>query len=197
MSPNSPGECLLSYGCVHLEESSMSSSTPWAMVRASCLLSRQDTAAMASGDMGSAPMEEGAAALEDSLCPEIDEPVLMREHEAWTISDGDIEGKIKPLLGESIHMMVVPLKAGEPQQRGTWPLPPSLHVLHMYTRLKVGSNKVSVVVRNMSDSPIYLKNGVQITCMVLAMSVPPAELSPEMEAALGAEVQQEPMSVSA
>ena len=59
----------------------------------------------------------------------------------------------------------------------------------------MGSNKLSMVVRNMSDSPIYLKKGVQITCVVLAMLVPPAKLSPEMEAALGVEAQQEPMSV--
>ena len=57
-------------------------------------------------------------------------------------------------------MMVEPLKAGEAQWSGAWPLPPDLHVLHTYTRLKMGSNKVSVVVQNMSDSPIYLKKGV-------------------------------------
>ena len=39
------------------------------------------------------------------------------------------------------------------------PLPPSLHVLHAYTRLKMGSNKVSVTVRNMSDSPIFFEEG--------------------------------------
>ena len=38
--------------------------------------------------------------------------------------------------------------------------------------------------------------GVQITCIVSATPIPPAKLSPEMEAALGAEIQQEPMSIS-
>ena len=37
--------------------------------------------------------------------------------------------------------------------------PPGLHVLHAYTRLKMGSSKVSMVVRNMSESPIFLKRG--------------------------------------
>ena len=60
----------------------------------------------------------------------------------------------------------------------------------------MGSNKVSVVVWNMSDSPIYLKKGVQIACVVWAMPVPPAKLSPKMEAALAAEVQQELISIS-
>ena len=47
----------------------------------------------------------------------------------------------------------------------------------------------------MSDSPIYLKKGVQIACMVLAALVPLARLSPAMEATLGAEAQQEELSV--
>ena len=147
--------------------------------------------------MGSTPMEEGAAASEGSQDQEINEPVLMRESMKLGPFQTEImEGKIKSLLGESIHTMVALLNAGEAQPRGAWPLPPSLHVLHMYTRLKVGSNKVSMGVSNMLDSPIYLKKGAQIACMVSAVPVPPAELSLEMEAALGAEVQQEPMSVS-
>ena len=67
----------------------------------------------------------------------------------------------------------------------------------MYIRLKMGSNKVSTIVWNMSDSPIYLKKGVQIAHVVLATSVPLAELSPKMEATLGAEVQQEQMPIPA
>ena len=61
----------------------------------------------------------------------------------------------------------------------------------------MGSNKVSLVVWNMSDSPIYLKKGMQITWVISATKVFPAELSLEMEVTLGAEVQQEPISVSA
>ena len=54
---------------------------------------------------------------------------------------------------------------------------------------------MSVVVRNMSDSPIYLKKGVQIAHVISVTPVLPIELSPEMEATLGAEAQQETMSV--
>ena len=64
-----------------------------------------------------------------------------------------IECKTKPLLGESAHVMVMPLKAGESQQEGVQPLLPGLHVLHAYTWLKMSSSKVSVVVKNLSDSP--------------------------------------------
>ena len=93
--------------------------------------------------------------------------------------------------------MVMPLKAGESQPGGAWPLPPGLHVLHAYTRLKMSSNKVSVVVRNMSDCPIFLKKGIQVAWVVSASSVPLAELSPEMEAVLRMETTRAPMSVTA
>ena len=77
--------------------------------------------------------------------------------------------------------------------RGSQPLPPGLHVLHTYTRLKMSSSRVSVVVRNMSESPIFLKKGVQVVSTLL---VPPTELSPEMETTLGTETTWEPMSVT-
>ena len=68
---------------------------------------------------------------------------------------------------------------------GARPLPPGLHVLHTYTRLKMSSSKVSVVVRNMSESLIFLKKGMQVARVVSVLPVPPAEISPEMEAVLG------------
>ena len=108
-----------------------------------------------------------------------------------------IQCKTKPLLGESAHVMVTPLKAGKAQPDGAWPLPPGLHVLHAYTQLKMSSSKVSIVVRNISDSPIYLKKWVHMACVVSALPVPPAELSPKMEATLGAEIACEPMTVAA
>ena len=44
----------------------------------------------------------------------------------------------------------------------------------------MSSSKVSVVVRNMSESPVFLKKGVQVTQVVSTSPVLPAELSPEM-----------------
>ena len=81
--------------------------------------------------------------------------------------------------------MGTPLKTGECQPGGVAPLPPGLHVLHTYTRLKMSRSKVSVMVRNMCDCLIFLKKGVQVAHVVLALLVPPAELSPEMESTLG------------
>ena len=55
---------------------------------------------------------------------------------------------------------------------------------------------MSIVVSNISDSPIYLKEVVQVAHVVSASLDPPAELSPEMEAALGAKTAREPMTVT-
>ena len=93
--------------------------------------------------------------------------------------------------------MVTLLKAGRVQPAGAHALPPCLHVLHVYTRLKMGSNKVSVIMHNMSDSPLFLKKGVQLAHIVSALPVLSAKLSPDMEAALGEVVWSEPMSVAA
>ena len=51
------------------------------------------------------------------------------------------------------------------------------------------------MVRNMSDSHIFLKKGVPVVQVVSVSPVPPTELSPEMEASLGVEARPEPMSV--
>ena len=93
-------------------------------------------------------------------------------------------------------MMITSLRA-EGQSWENKPLPPELHVLHAYTRLKNSSRRVSLVVRNMSDSHIFLKKGVPVAQVVSASLVPPTELSPEMEAMLGAESRPELMSVAA
>ena len=91
--------------------------------------------------------------------------------------------------------MVMPLRAGETQPGGVWPLPLGLHVLHAYTRLKLSSSRVSVVVRNMSKSSIFLNRGVQVARVVSTSPIPPMELSLELEAILGMEDKWEPLSV--
>ena len=64
-------------------------------------------------------------------------------------------------------------------------------------RLKNGSGRVSLVVRNTSDSHIFLKKGVPVARVMSASPVPPTELSPEMKAILGTESRPEPMLVVA
>ena len=102
---------------------------------------------------------------------------------------------MKPLLRSTSYMMITPLKV-EGQQWETKPLPLGLHVLHAYTHLKNGSERVSLVIRNVSDSQIFLKKGLPVVQVVSPMLVPPVELSPEMEATLGKESRLEPLLVA-
>ena len=106
-----------------------------------------------------------------------------------------IEGWVKPLLRSISYVMLTLLKV-EGQPRETKPLPLGLHVLHAYTHLKNSSRRVSLVVRNVSDSQIFLKKGMPVVQVVSALLVLPVELSPEMEATLGEESRPEPLSVA-
>ena len=92
--------------------------------------------------------------------------------------------------------MMITLLRLEGRPRGSKPLPPGLHILHAYTCFRNGSGKVSLLVRNVSDSHIFLKKGVPVVRVVSASLVPPVELPPEIEAALGMESQPKPMLVA-
>ena len=99
-------------------------------------------------DQGAAddgPTVEGATAPKLSGGPNLDEPICMKEN----VRLGPFqECRMKLFIGESAEVMVTPLKAGEYQLGGVQPLPPEMHVLYMYIRIKMGNGKVSVVVRN-------------------------------------------------
>ena len=171
--------------------------TPWPMVRASHLLSWWGTVVEDLGVVSDGPMEEGAIAVEPSMGQDLDKPVFMKENVRLGLFQTQIlECRVKPLIGESTHVMVMHLRAEETQPGGAQPLPPGLHILHAYTRLKMSSSKVSVVVRNMSESSIFLKKGVQVARVVSALPIPPAELSLESEAILGMEDKWESLSVA-
>ena len=144
---------------------------------------------------GAETPEEGASG--ESLEGSVDELVTVRESVGLgPFQTKIIEGRVKPLLGSTSYVMITLLKV-EGQPRETKLLPLGLHVLHAYTRLKNGSGRVSLVVRNVSDSQIFLKKGVPVARVVSASLVPPVELSPELEAVLGEEPRPEPLSVAA
>ena len=192
------GTCMLGRIINVIKESEMDRLlTPWAMVKASRLLSQQGTVAEDPGAAGDGPMEEGAVAPKPLNSRDLDEPVFMKENfRLGPFQTQILECRVKPLNGESAHIMVTPLRAGETQPGGVWPLPPRLHVLHAYTRLKMSSSKMSVVVRNMSESLIFLKMGVHVARVVSMLPVLPMELSPEMEAVLGEEEKWESLSMA-
>ena len=66
---------------------------------------------------------------------------------------------------------------------------PRLQVLHAYTMLTVGSKQVSIVVRNMTDSAIFLKRGAHVMHIISAMLVSLEEAPSEEEQ--GAQVPRE------
>ena len=145
------------------------------------------------GNVGEA-QSEGASGGPQEV--DVDELVTVRE----SICPGPfqteiIEGWVKPLFGDMAHVMITPLKVGEGQPWEARPLPLGLHILHAYMCLKNGSGRVSLMVRNMSDSHIFLTKGVLVAQVMLASPVPPMELLLEMEATLGTEARPEPMSV--
>ena len=161
-------------------------SMSWAMARMAQLLSCQkSTVVFTPEDVGEA-QSEGASGGPQEV--DVDELVTVRESiRLGPFQTEIIEEWVKPLLGDTAHVMITPLKVGEGQPREARPLPPGLHILHMYTCLKNGSGRVSLMVRNMSDSHIFHKKGVPMAQVMLASPVPVTELSLEMEAALGTE----------
>ena len=148
------------------------------------LLSCQRSTAVLASESAEA-QSEGASRGPQEV--EVDELIMVGESvHLGPFQTKIIEEWVRPLLGDTTHIMVTLLRVeGQPQEGK--PLLPGLHVLHLYTRLKNGSSKVSLVVRNISDSHIFLKKGVPMVRVVSASLVPPVELSPEMEAALGTE----------
>ena len=159
-------------------------STPWAMARVAQLLSCQNsTAALLPGSAET--QVEGTSGGPQEV--DVDELVMVRESVCLGPFQTEIiEGWVKPLLGDTAHVMITPLRVeGQPWEGKLLPL--GLHVLHTYMHLKNTSSKVSLVVRNISNSHIFLKKGVLVVRIVSASLVLPAELLPEMEATLGAE----------
>ena len=166
---------------------------PWSTMRVVQLLSCQLGMVV--------PSPEGAEPLEKGACggsPEVNIDELVTVWDSIHLGPFQteiIQGWVKPLFRSTSYVMITPLKA-EGRQWETKPLPLGLHVLHAYIHLKNGSRRVFLVVRNVSDSQIFLKKGTPVAWVVSTMLVPPAELSPEMEATLGEESRPEPLSVA-
>ena len=170
-------------------------SMPWATSRMVQLFSCWKSTAVLAPESAKT-QSEGASRGPQEV--KVDELVIVRESvHLGPFQTEIIEGQVKPLLGDMAHVMVTPLKVGEGQLRDSRPLPPGLHVLHAYMCLKSRSSKVSLVVRNTSNSLIFLKKGVPVARVVSASLVPPTEMLPEMEAILDVESRPEPMSVVA
>ena len=171
-------------------------STPWVTARMAQLLSCWKSMAVLTLRSAGGTQSEDANGGPQEV--DVDELVMVRESvHLGPFQNKIIEGCVKPLFGDTAHVMITLLRVGEDQLWEARSLPLGLHILHMYTCHKNGSSKVSLMVRNMSDSHIFLKKGVLVACVVSASLVPPTELSLEMEATLGTEARPEPMLVVA
>ena len=70
---------------------------------------------------GDVPADEGAIALELSSGLDMDEPILMEDNiRLGPFQTKILECRTKLLIGESTHVMVMPLRAGESQLDGAW-----------------------------------------------------------------------------
>ena len=187
------GTCTVSRLINVIRESEIDNlTTPWSTARLVRLLSCQLGMVVPGPERGETP-EEGACVGSPEV--NIDELVMVWESvHLGPFQTEIIEGCVNPLLGSTSYVMITPLRV-EGRQRETKPLPLELHILHVDTHLKNGSGRVSLVVRNVSDSQIFLK-GLPVARVVSTMLVSPVELSPEMEAVLGKESRPEPLSVA-
>ena len=154
-----------------IQESEIDSlATPWSTMRVARLLSCCLGMAIPALE-GAETLVEGASG--GSLEGSVDELVTVQESvRLGPFQTEIIEGWVKPLLRYTSHVMITLLRVeGRPWE--TKPLPLVLHILHAYTHLKNGSGRVSLVVRNVSDSHIFLKKGVPVVQVVSASLVPP------------------------
>ena len=168
------GICTLSHMVNMIKESELDMlSPPWEVVHASRLLSirRGTTTSDDESIRDVADPEPYASAPE----PETDIPVYIKEGvhvEAFQMQI--LECKVDPLQEESAEVMVIPVRLGDLQGVNIKLLPPGLQVPYMFTVQKRGSGKVSIVMWNVSKSPIYLKKDVQVTSLVPAMPILPS-----------------------
>ena len=129
--------------------------------------------------------------------PKTDVPVYIRESiHVGAFQTRILECKVDPLQEESAEVMVIPVRSGGPQGAKIKPLLPGLQVLYVFTVQKQGGSKVSIVVRNVSESPIYLKKGVQVARLVPAMPIPPSMPALVSEGAKALEAIAEPLSMA-
>ena len=169
-------------------------SPPWVVVHASRLLSiRQGTTTSddkSSGDI--ADPEPSASAPE----PKTDIPVYVRESVCvGAFQTRILECKVDPLQEESAEVMLIPVRSGGLQGAKIKLLPPGLQVLYVFTVWERGGSKVSIVVWNVSESPIYLKKGIQVTRLVPAMPVLPSVPVLVSEGAMALQAITEPLSM--
>ena len=169
-------------------------SPPWVVVHASRLLSiRRGTATSDDESIGDVADPEPYASAPE---PEMDVPVYIREGiHVEAFQTQILECQVAPLQEESAEVMVIPVRWGDPQGVKIKLLPPGLQVPYVFTVRKQGSGKVPIVIQNVSESPIYLKKGIQVTHLVSAMPIPPSTPALALGEVAALEAIAEPLSM--
>ena len=123
------GTCMIGQIINIIQESEIDClSMPWATVRMAQLLSCQKSTAVLTLESAET-QTKGASRGPQEV--DVDELVTVRESvHLGPFQTEIIEGQVKPLLGDTAHIMVTLLKVGEGQPRDSRPLPLGLHVLH-------------------------------------------------------------------
>ena len=94
-------------------------SMPWVVVRVSILLSQWGTVVEDQEAAGDGPVEHGATASQLPVGQDVDEPVYIKENVKLGLFQTQIvECRVKPLIGKSAQVMVIPLKTGAAQPKG-------------------------------------------------------------------------------
>ena len=114
------GNCTLGRIMNMIKEGEMDRlSMPWALARASSLLSQQDNVAEDSGVVGDGPIEQGAMARLLQVSQDIDKPVYVKKSvRLGPFQTQILECKVKTLIRASTQVMVMPLKMGATQPEG-------------------------------------------------------------------------------
>ena len=141
------------------------------------------------------PRGEASRGQDAPTTDEMDKVVVMKDNVyVGPFQTEILKVRVAHAPAHDTHLTVVLIRHADVESGKACPLPPGLQVLHAYTTLTAGSKHVSIVVRNMMDSAIFLKKGVHVAHVVSAMLVPPVEL-PSEEQIEGMKMSQERMSV--
>ena len=123
------------------------------------------------------PRGKMAAGQDAPATDEMDEIIEMKDNVCVGPFQAEIlKGRIAQVPAHDTHVMVVPIRHVDVESGKAHPLPPGLQVLHTYTMLPAGSKQVLIVVRNMTDSAIFLKKGMCVAHVVSVTLVPPVEV---------------------
>ena len=120
----------------------------------------------------------------------LDEPVLLKDKviiPAFASQIVHVRTQKTLIKGHHLNVMVQP-----PYPEDKAKLPVGLYIQQVYTKMKDGSQNISMVLRNGTGKPMHLTAGQLVGRIVAVNLVPDAVASPELEAKLAQDGEPEP-----